>query len=174
MIEEINKRSSRKFVFILISFIITLLIVFLLSLMIGQYGFLSPIEMFNTLKHFVKPDSNVSMTTLNVLRYIRFPRTLAALLIGGSLAISGLVYQNTFNNNLVSPDILGVSSGACVGAGIAILLGLSGAFVSLIAFVFGFIAVIITLLLPRIFKNKSTLMLVLSGIIVGSLMNSII
>ena len=88
--------------------------------------------------------------------------------------VAGLVYQTTFNNKLVSPDILGVSSGCCVGAGIAILLGLSAGMIRIMAFAFGFIAVSIAIFLPKLFRNHSALTLVLSGIIVGSFMDSVL
>lgn len=174
MIEEINRKQHKKFIGWLISFIVLSMIVFCLSLMIGQYGILNPIDLFKAIMNSFGNSFNVSQTTVNIVQYIRFPRTLAAFLIGGSLAISGLIYQNTFNNKLVSPDVLGVSAGACVGAGLAILWNFTGVSISLFAFAFGFIAVLISLLLPKIFRNKSTLTLVLSGIIVGSFMNSII
>ena len=69
---------------------------------------------------------------------------------------------------------MGVSSGCCVGAGIAILLGMSSGLVRLMAFAFGFLAVSIAIFLPRLFRNHSALTLVLSGIIVGSFMDSIL
>ena len=56
------------------------------------------------------------------------------IVIGGALSISGLVYQNTFNNKLISPDILGVSAGACVGAGIAILMSMNSGMILFCAF----------------------------------------
>ena len=90
------------------------------------------------------------------------------------MSVSGLVYQTTFNNKLVSPDILGVSAGCCVGAGVAILLGLSASMIRILAFAFGFISVLIAILLPKLFKNHSALTLVLSGIIVGSFMDSVL
>lgn len=61
--------------------------------------------------------------TATVFWQIRLPRVLAAILIGGGLAIAGAAYQGMFRNPLVSPDILGVSSGAGVGAVLGIFLG---------------------------------------------------
>ena len=72
---------------------------------------------------------------------IRFPRTLAAMVIGGGLAIAGAAYQGMFRNPLVSPDILGVSAGAGVGAVIGIFLGQSLLYIQLAAFVGGLLAV---------------------------------
>lgn len=174
MIDEINRKHNKKLAIVLSIFIVLNIVVFLLSLMIGQYGFISPAELFKVIINFFGGNFEIQGSNSNIVQYIRFPRTLASFLIGGSLSIAGLVYQNTFNNKLVSPDILGVSAGSCIGAGIAILLGFSGVFVGISAFIFGFIAVVIAVLLPKLFKNKSSLMLVLSGIIVGAFMNSII
>lgn len=53
-----------------------------------------------------------------VLFDVRLPRILSAVLIGGSLSVSGAAYQGIFNNSLVSPDILGATAGASLGAAI--------------------------------------------------------
>jgi len=104
---------------------------------------------------------------------IRLPRTIAAVLIGSGLALAGAAYQSMFKNPMVSPDILGVSSGATVGAAIAILTG-AGIFMTEVgAFAGGIAAVFITTSVPRIVKSDSIVVLVLSGIIVGSLASSI-
>lgn len=105
----------------------------------------------------------------NVVVYIRLPRVIAALLIGGGLALSGATYQGVFQNPLVVPDILGVSSGACVGAAIAILIGSNAAGTQIAAFIGGLCAVVFTLAIPRILNNESTLMLVLAGVVVSGL-----
>ena len=55
---------------------------------------------------------------------VRLPRVLLALLVGGGLAIGGAALQAIFRNPLVSPDIIGVSSGASFGGALALLLGL--------------------------------------------------
>ena len=68
---------------------------------------------------------------------LRFPRTIAAVIVGGSLALSGAAYQSIFKNPMVSPDLLGVSSGACIGAAIAILMDGNGALIQFMAFVTG-------------------------------------
>ena len=59
-----------------------------------------------------------------VLLQVRFPRLLAAMLVGGGLALAGAAYQGLFNNPMVSPDILGASAGAGFGAALGILFGL--------------------------------------------------
>jgi len=111
---------------------------------------------------------------LNVLFRVRLPRIIAAMLIGPSLALSGAVYQSLFQNPLVSQDILGVSSGATVGAAIGIIIGLSKIQIMLFAFGFGLLAVITTILLSNLFKSRSVIALVLSGIVVSGFFNSLI
>lgn len=135
----------------------------------GRAGWLNLYDMLQSLLG----DERYSQMML-ILQNIRIPRACAAFLIGACLSVSGLVYQTTFNNKLVSPDILGVSSGCCVGAGLAIYFGLSSGTIRLMAFIFGFISVIIAILLPKLFRNNSALTLVLSGIIVASFMDSVL
>ena len=174
MIEEVNRKHQRQYVIALVTMVVITIAIFLLSLMVGQYGLMSPGDLYKAIANYCGAHYELPRSYENVVGLIRLPRTLAAFLVGAALSIAGLVYQNTFNNKLVSPDILGVSAGACVGAGIAILLNLGGALVSTFAFVVGFFAVILALLLPVFFKNRSNITLVLSGIIVGTFMNSII
>lgn len=118
-------------------------------------------------------ESRYPQMTVNVVMGLRIPRILASILVGASLALSGATYQGIFCNPLISPDFLGVSSGACVGAALAILLSLQGGFIQLFAFLGGIIAVALALTLPLLFRNNSNIMLVLAGIIVGSAMSSI-
>ena len=118
-------------------------------------------------------ESRYPQMTVNVVMGLRIPRILASILVGASLALSGATYQGIFCNPLISPDFLGVSSGACVGAALAILLSLQAGFIQLFAFLGGIIAVGLALTLPVLFKNNSNIMLVLAGIIVGSAMSSI-
>lgn len=174
MIREINKRQKKRFVLSICFLSIALLFAVFFSLSVGHYGFFDIKRFFQVLCYLFSGDAEYFSTDVNVIQYIRLPRTLGALLIGGALSVSGLVYQNVFNNKLVSPDILGVNSGCCVGAGIAILIGINNNFISVFAFLFGILSVFAALILPKLFRNKSTIMLVLSGIIVGAFMNSVI
>ncbi|WP_436431124.1 iron chelate uptake ABC transporter family permease subunit, partial [Enterococcus faecium] len=69
-----------------------------------------------------------------VLFGIRGPRVLAGLIVGASLAGAGVVYQGLFRNPLVSPDVLGVSAGAGLGAVIGIFLSLPVFAIQMLAF----------------------------------------
>jgi iron complex transport system permease protein len=110
----------------------------------------------------------------NVVFVLRIPRIIGAIVIGAALSLSGAVYQSVFKNPLVSPDILGVSSGASVGAATAILLGGSLLSMQIMAFAIGLAAVLLSTAIPKLLKNSSNLMLVLSGTIVGGFMCSIL
>ena len=110
----------------------------------------------------------------NVVMGLRLPRVIAAIVVGAALSVSGAAFQGIFKNPLVSPDFLGVSSGACVGAAIAILFSLGAVYMQLFAFAGGLLAVLLTVSIPALLRNSSNIMLVLSGIIVGGVMMSIL
>jgi iron complex transport system permease protein len=109
----------------------------------------------------------------NVILKIRLPRLLGAVIVGGALSLSGAAYQSVFKNPLVSPDLLGVSSGACVGASFAILMHLGSTGIQLSALVMGLASVAVTTSIPKFFRNNSSPVLVLSGVIVSGFMTSI-
>ena len=159
-------KSRKTFIISVLILSALIVILFFVSMSVGRYRIPFP----DVIKYFT--GQTVPELSARVIAYLRLPRTLLAALVGCALAVSGSIYQSAFNNKLVSPDLLGVSSGASVGACFAILLGLSGVFISLFSFVMGFIAVILTVLIAKIFKNKSNVVLLLSGIAVGGLMSS--
>lgn len=105
-----------------------------------------------------------------VLFQIRLPRILAAMLVGAALAAAGAAYQSLFRNPLVSPDILGVSTGAGLGAVIGILLGLPVAAIQFLGFGGGLATVgVVALLAGALRSSGDVLVLVLAGIVVGAL-----
>lgn len=162
------KKEKRKFIVILIVLAACLLISFILSMCIGRYS----ISIGDTFKYLF--GQKIDDVSFKVLNNLRLPRTLVAICVGCALALSGTIYQSIFNNKLVSPDILGVSSGASVGACFGILVGFSTGLVSLFAFICGFITVLLTLLISKAFKNKSNLIIILCGLAVGGLMSSLV
>lgn len=105
---------------------------------------------------------------------IRLSRTLFAGMAGAALAVSGLVYQELFANPLVSPDVLGVSGGACVGAVGVILLGGSALAVQTSALAFGILTVILALGLSKVMGGAGRVNLLLSGIVMKALMDAAI
>ncbi len=144
----------------------------LLALSVGRYS-MNPADVLLALSERLSGTSPQDAAMHDVLFVIRIPRILAAVLVGGALALSGAVYQGVFKNPLVSPDLLGVSAGASVGAAIAILFGLGMAMVQFFAFLVGMAAVGISVSITRFLKNQSNLALVLAGIITSGFMASV-
>lgn len=167
------KKTKRSWPVQLLLFL-CMLVCIVLAACVGKYP-VSPEESLNImLSALLGKTGNASEMTVNVVLGLRVPRILASVIVGGALSMSGAAYQGIFKNPLVSPDFLGVSSGACIGAAVAILLSLSATYISVLAFVFGIVAVLITVAIPAIMRNRSNVMLVLSGIIVGTAMSSIL
>ncbi|WP_459861472.1 FecCD family ABC transporter permease [Campylobacter concisus] len=143
------------------------------ALCVGRF-YISFGDVFSVLAHSIGLGDGAASNITNVIENLRIPRIIAAILVGAALSVSGAAYQGVFKNQLVSPDLLGVSAGACVGAATAIIFDLSLFWIQIFAFGFGLAAVAITLAIPKMMGRSSTLMLVLSGIIVSGLMGSVI
>lgn len=160
---------NKKTVFYLFGSTLLFAIVFAIALMVGQFQ----ISISDFFKIVFTNDQSVNIQR-SIIINLRLPRTIMAACTGVALSVSGLLFQDVFQNKLTSPDLLGVSTGASVGAAIAILLGLSSAFISMFAFVFGIVTVLLTVFIAKIFKGGNTITLILAGIIVGGLMSSIL
>lgn len=104
---------------------------------------------------------------------MRLPRIIMAVIVGAGLTCAGDTYQSLFSNPLATPDILGVTSGTCVGAILAIILSCSIIETQMIALVFGLASVWFTLCVAGRNDNRSTVFLVLAGTIISSLFNAI-
>lgn len=153
---------------------ITPFVLGLLALLSGRYQ-IAPGDILLLLKgRLFHINTGVPAAIATVIFDLRLPRILAALLIGTALSVSGAAYQGVFRNPLVSPDILGVSAGAGLGATIAIVYSWSSLGIALSAFGFGIIAVFLTYYISGKIKNigDSSLALVLSGILIGTLFSS--
>jgi len=111
----------------------------------------------------------------NILWNIRFPRIFAAALIGSALlSVSGAAYQAMFVNPLVSPQMLGVLSGASFGAALGIVLFKSWYSVQIAAFIGGLAAVGLAVIIARAWRENSTIVLLLGGIISGALFSAML
>jgi iron complex transport system permease protein len=105
-----------------------------------------------------------------VVLQVRGPRVLAAVLVGAALALAGTAFQGLFRNPLVSPDILGASSGAALGAVVGIYLSLGVFAIQALAFVGGLVAVAAVYVIGSAVRSRDPiLVLVLTGVVVGSL-----
>jgi iron complex transport system permease protein len=110
-----------------------------------------------------------------VVYSVRGPRVVAAVLVGTALSAAGAAYQALFRNPLVSPDILGVSSGAALGAVLGIFLSFDIVGIQAIAFVFGLGAVAgVYAIANAVRGHDPVLVLVLAGIVVGALLGATI
>jgi iron complex transport system permease protein len=168
---EADHRMSKKKIAILI---ILPVVLFFLSLFIGRYpmSILTPVKLLLSKVFYIKPDWTPMVEA--VIFQIRLPRAILAMFVGASLSISGASFQGMFKNPLVSPDILGVSAAAGFGAALIILTGGNAAAIQIFAFVFGIAGVALTYLISRVYKTTPILMLVLSGVVVGSLFSALI
>ena len=119
-------------------------------------------------------ESAAPLAAQNVVWLVRLPRVIAALLVGAGLAVSGSTYQSIFKNPLAAPELLGVFQGSCVGAALAILLNMGNLSIQFCSLTGGIAAVGLTNLITRFFKSDTTAILVLSGVIVSGLMNSVL
>ena len=173
---EAKKKGATKPHVIILATSIALVAVMLVALGLGRFS----VPVGETVRIIVDQYLPVSLEQTwtdqmsSVITTVRLPRILGAALVGAALALSGATYQGVFKNPLVSPDLLGVSNGACVGAAFAILAGLPSLGIQLAALVMGLLTVCLTTTIPRMFRNKSSLMLVLAGVIVSGLMGAIL
>ncbi|MCF8000277.1 MAG: iron ABC transporter permease [Halanaerobiales bacterium] len=159
-----DNQIANKKKLIIIGFI-TIIIMFF-SLFIGRFN----IPILKFIDGF-----NLNEMEKTVFFQIRLPRILLVMGVGAALSIAGASYQSTFRNPLVSPDILGVSAGASFGAALGMVLSFqSFTSIYLLAFVFGIIAVFLTYFISKLGKTNMIMMMVLSGIVVGSLFNAFI
>ena len=118
---------------------------------------------------------DVSPTVETVVFGVRGPRVLAALAIGAALAAAGAAYQSLFRNPLVSPDILGVSAGAAVGAVLGIYLSQPVVMIQGLAFAGGLAAVALVYAIASAVRGHDPLLvLVLAGVVVGALGGAVI
>jgi iron complex transport system permease protein len=110
---------------------------------------------------------------VSVVLDVRGPRVLAAVMVGAALAAAGTAFQGLFRNPLVSPDILGASSGAALGAVTGIFLSLGVFAIQALAFFGGLIAVAAVYLIGSAVRARDpVLVLVLTGVVVGALLGA--
>jgi len=147
--------------------IVFILILFVISSVIGK------VEL--DISKVLNPNS----MEYQIFTQIRLPRTILAFLSGGILALSGLLFQTLFRNPLTTPFTLGISSGATLGAAVAIIFGFTSTFwgfgfISL----FGFLGALSTVYLIYFFSKKlpssSDQRLILVGIALSFLYSSLL
>ena len=155
-----NKKPLRHHAVVLSVSALLLLVLMLAVSMVGIVGF-SPAEALRYLwQGFTGNDTNVIYWNL------RLPRIILCVLIGAVLSVSGATYQAVFRNPLTDPYVLGISSGASLGAAVAILLGLEGTpfGVGLMALGTALLTVVLIYKIASIGNRMHTATLLLTGV----------
>ncbi|KGK97730.1 ABC transporter permease [Methanococcoides methylutens] len=175
----IHRLSGSNNQILLVFFLMVFLFGF--SFFIGRYS-IPPLTIMSSLvSHlvslivslFVSVDPASSSNVDTVIFQVRLPRIIAAMLVGAGLSVSGASFQGLFRNPLVSPHILGVAAGAGFGACFGILISENIIMIQLMAFSFGLSAAFLSYGLSRFCRATVTLVLVLSGIIVGAVFTAL-
>ena len=139
-----------------------MLALFFLSLFVGKYPLV--------LSKILAGDS----MQVKVFLTLRLSRAVVGLIGGFALGIAGFVYQTIFHNALASPDIIGVSSGASAGAAAGILFFQGATMITVCAFGGAIIAVVFALLLSTLDKSGRKSTVILAGIAVHSLAQTVL
>jgi len=151
-----------------------LLVLIVTAFSVGRYP-VSPGEIANLIYAKLAGGAQTPSSVETVVFQVRGPRVLAALLVGAALAAAGSAYQGMFRNPLVSPDILGVSTGAALGAVLGIFLQLNIFSIQLLSFAGGLAAVgLVYGVGSRLRGHDPLLALVLTGVVIGTLLGSAI
>ena len=170
---EIRREAAqrRRYRLLLLGMLLLLLAAALVSFWIGYYP-LTPRQVVLAFLSRLGYEGEILPQAVTIFWSIRLPRILSAVFIGASLSVAGAAYQGMFRNPLVSPDILGVSSGASLGAAFAILNGAPNWAVQAAAFAGGVAAVAASYLISRKSAHSHTLSLVLTGSMIMALCNA--
>ncbi|MFC1670620.1 FecCD family ABC transporter permease [Spirochaetota bacterium] len=137
-----------------------------LSLSLGS-TFISPSDIFDALM------GSGHLNEQKIILSLRIPRLIMAVIVGASLAVSGVIFQSILKNPLASPYTLGIASAANLGACIGIILFAGTVFITLGALAGGVgISFIIYLLSIR--KRFSSISLILSGVAFHFMLSSIV
>lgn len=152
---------------------VTLVVGVVLSAIAGQLP-ITPTEVIGSIVRAAgipndwAPDDQIIESTLWV---VRFPRLVMGLMVGAALAVAGAVMQAIFGNPLAEPGVVGVSSGAALGASLSIVLGLTvlGSWsTAVFAFAGGLLAVLLVYFVSRASGRTEVVTLLLTGIAINA------
>ena len=161
-----TERRNRRIIIILLAVLAATLMI---SFLLGKFP-IGPKEIAGIVAaEFVDITPFWSPEKTQVFWTIRLPRILLACVVVIALSTAGLVYQNVFENPMASPDFLGASSGAAFGAALAIITGLSGMYLTLFAFIFSLLTILLVYALGSRARGYRTIGLVLAGLMVSSI-----
>ena len=158
--------SNSKKICMILTTVFVLCFTILISLRIGSID-ISFKELIDGM--FLSKQSNNFL----IIRDLRMPRVLSAVLIGGNLAVAGALLQTTMKNPLADPGIIGISSGASLGA-IAVMVIFTDLikYKIIIAFIGGIIAACLVYLIGED-KGFSPVRIILAGVCVNSILNAL-
>lgn len=140
------------------------------SLMLGRFPIDPASALLMLVDRFVDVEQVWTDQQATLFFNVRLPRIALSAIVGASLAAAGAAFQGTFRNPLVSPDVLGASQGAALGAAVALLMGASAYTVSLWAFVFSMLTVLVVMAVSHRSRTADhALTVVLVGVMVSSL-----
>ncbi|MBW1971743.1 MAG: iron ABC transporter permease [Deltaproteobacteria bacterium] len=158
--------TPKRFIIINSIFFFILIISVVASLFVGTM----PLKIETVL------NGKLTVTEKAVLLKLRLPRAITGILVGGSLAIGGVVFQSLLRNPLAEPYILGISSGAATGAIISIILGFSAIpfGLQLSAFLGGLFTIFLVFIISHRENRMNTTILILAGVIINTFFTAVI
>lgn len=179
-IDYITKKRIKYFL-VLLSLVIGLIVISILGIFIGAVG-IDPITIINIiLEKFlgifgINYESNATKTQEIIVFDVRGPRIIMGILVGAGLAIAGAVMQALFRNPMADSYVLGMSSGAAVGAALAIVFGISffGFGIVGMAFIFSLLEIFIVYNLSRVGGKIPVGTLLLAGIAMGFFFSALV
>lgn len=177
-LEKYNSRKAKgKRLIVILAVLLCLCIIVSSSVGSSKVNFITVVK---ALLGRISKTTIVSTVQDSIVMSIRLPRVFCSVLVGASLSMAGLVMQGVFQNPLVSPYTLGVSSGASFGASLAIILSAKLAILGLgiyltpvFAFIFSLLTMILVYSISKI-TNHATRTLILSGVAIGYLFSALV
>lgn len=170
-----NKQLDRRYFLIMTTLLILLVVVSTMALCLGRYQLSPDMALAMLGSRLLDRSAIFPAMEQHVLFQIRIPRIVLAGLVGTGLSLSGAAMQGTFQNPLVSPDLLGVCAGSGFGAALGILLFPEHPLLmNLLSFSMGIGSVLLVFFMAHKKSQGQMLSLVLSGIIVSSIFNALV
>ena len=174
------KNKKRKTGYLILAILLCLMIVWLCTITGAASVSVEDANriLLNKLFHLNVSLEEISQRNITIIWNIRFPRIILGFIAGAALAVSGAGYQGIFKNPMADPFVLGVSSGAALGAAIGIVCHFTfriGVFNStmLLAFVGSFAALILVYSISRVGRKAPVATLLLSGVAINSTLSAL-
>lgn len=171
-------KSNMRVNLVYILLVLLLLGLFVISFLCGRYSTVTLNKVLRVILHsmFSGIPQTWTQAEAAVIMEFRFPRILASVIVGASLAMAGSTYQVVFSNPVASPDTLGVSNGASFGAVVGILIGASAFGVKIFAFLAGCFVIVLVYMLTYLLDKKkwNITYLLLIGMVISSIFSGML